>query len=570
MSNKSNNNIIGNDADAKINNNKAKNENLSKDKDNKSSKPFNVIFYCETCKRIPLLIFSEKNPKIVRYCDNDKKTELINPSNLLGMINVKHAKKKDASIDNLNFNENYINSEEFLCVSHGKEFINYCEDCSKNICYSCSKEHFRHQLIHFSHLIPSNKDIREGNKILAEMKRDLEKFKTSTKEIIKICDSLIYVKEVILNNLKLAIDFKKLNFYSILNYRNLLKTKIKLIEKPYTIINPLSEINSKILKSIQKNFEISLHEDNTNINKDINTLSQSYKNFMDIINESFELNKDDNNININKTEIKNDFFKEKNINIKNKIPQENISNNNNSVNNYLNLYIKNDITIPFINNSTFGNMKNIQNKILDLPISNNTSNNTAYNNYNQSLSYFSKDDKSSIMNINDINFIINLISTKLNQKIKKLYLCYRASTEGDSAEIFHKKCDFFKNIIILIKTKNKKKFGGFSTESWEANAENPIYKKDKEAFIFSLDNYKYYNIIKAEKALFCGKKLGPVFGLGEIFIPDKFFKFPSHCKEKEVYKYLNLIGNENIENNGPLSDEKEFFVEEIEVYKVDF
>ena len=49
-------------------------------------------------------------------------------------------------------------------------------------------------------------------------------------------------------------------------------------------------INSKILKSIQKNFEISLHEDNNNINKDINTLSQSYKNFMDIINESFDFN----------------------------------------------------------------------------------------------------------------------------------------------------------------------------------------------------------------------------------------------------------------------------------------
>ena len=64
--------------------------------------------------------------------------------------------------------------------------------------------------------------------------------------------------------------------------------------------------------------------------------------------------------------------------------------------------------------------------------------------------------------------------------------------------------------------------------------------------------------------------MGPVFGLGEIFIPDKFFKFTSHCKEKEVYKYVNLIGNENKENNGPLSDEKEFLVEEIEVYKVDF
>ena len=132
----------------------------------------------------------------------EKPYTIINPSNLLSMINVKHGKKKDVLIDNLNINENNINSEEFICVSHGKEFINYCEDCSKNICYSCSKEHFRHQVIHFSHLLPSNKDIREGNKILAEMKRDLEKFKNSTKEIIKICKSLISVKEIVLIKLQ--------------------------------------------------------------------------------------------------------------------------------------------------------------------------------------------------------------------------------------------------------------------------------------------------------------------------------------------------------------------------------
>ena len=248
----SNNNSTVNNIDNKINNNKAKIENLQKNKDNKSSKQNNVALYCETCKRIPLIIFSEKSPKLIKYCENDKKVELINPSNLLNMINVKHGKKKDVLIDNPNINDNNINSEEFICVSHGKEFINYCEDCSKNICYSCSKEHFKHKLIHFSQLLPSNKDIREGNKILAEMKRDLEKFKNSSKEIIKICENLISVKEILLNNLKMAIDFKKLNFFSIVNYKNLLKIKIKLIEKPYTIINPLSEINLKILKSIQK------------------------------------------------------------------------------------------------------------------------------------------------------------------------------------------------------------------------------------------------------------------------------------------------------------------------------
>ena len=558
----SNNNIAENIADAKINNIKGKSENSLKKNDKKIEKPFNAIFYCENCKRIPLLVFSEKSPKILKYCQNDKKAELINPNNLLNMINIKHGKKKDSLKDNPNINDNYIYPEEFVCVSHGKEFINYCEDCSKNICYSCSKEHFKHNLIYFSHLLPSNKDIREGNKILTEMKRDLEKFKNSSKEIIKICESLISVKEIILNNLKLAIDFKKLNFYSIVNYKNLLKTKIKLIEKPYTIINPLSEINLKILKSIQKNFESNIQEEGFNINNDIAYLKNSYKNFMDIINESFDLNKDNNNNSLNKIENNNDISKEKNISTKNKIiKQENM--NNNSVNNFLNLYIKNDITFPFINNPNLDTMKSIQNKIIDLPINNN-------NNSNSLISYFSQYEKSTIMDINDINFIINLISSKLGKKIKKLYLCYTASKDGDSAEVFHNKCDFIKNIIVLIKSKNGKKFGGFSTESWEVNTENQIYKKDKNAFIFSLDKYNSYKIVKPEKALYCGKRLGPIYGTGEIFIANNFFKNPSYCNEKEVYKSLNFLGNANIGDNEPLSGEKEFFVEEIEVYKVDF
>ena len=467
---------------------------------------------------------------------------------------MKYNKKKDILKDNPNVTDNDIYSKEFICASHGKEFINYCEDCAKNICYSCSKEHFNHKVIHFSQLLPSNKDIREGNKILVEMKRELDKFKNTTKEIIKICESLISIKEIIINNLKMNIDFKKLNFYSIINFKNLLKTKIKLLDKPYTIINPLTEFNLKILKSIQKNFEFSINEQEIprkekNLKNNKNPLSNSCNNFMNILNESFELNKVDNNnfnINIKQNEINNEY---NNLNIRNRILPENINNNN--INNYLNLFIKNDITFPFLNNSNFDNIKTLQNKILDLP--------------NLSTSYFSQYEESKIMNIYDIDFIINILSTKFNQKIKKLYLCYRGSDHGDLAEIFHKKCDYIKNIIILIRTKENKKFGGFSTESWEANSDIPIHKNDKNAFLFSLDYYSFFNIIKSENALYCSKKLGPVFGNGEIFIPDNFYKNIAHCNEKEIYR--GLLGNDN---NEPLSDEKEFYVDEIEAYKIDF
>ena len=67
----SNNINSENISDSKANNNKVKNENSSNNSDKKSAKPFNAIFYCETCKRTPLLVFSEKSPKILKYCQNN-------------------------------------------------------------------------------------------------------------------------------------------------------------------------------------------------------------------------------------------------------------------------------------------------------------------------------------------------------------------------------------------------------------------------------------------------------------------------------------------------------------------
>ena len=59
--------------------------------------------------------------------------------------------------------------------------------------------------------------------------------------------------------------------------------------------------------------------------------------------------------------------------------------------------------------------------------------------------------------------------------------------------------------------------------------------------------------------------MGPVFGIGEIFISDNFFKNVSHCNEKEAYKC-----EIDYENKETLNGEKEFLVEEIEAYKIDF
>ena len=559
-------------------NTKKKINNVKGNKDSNDLKDSNIIFYCEQCKKIPLIIPSNISNKMIKYCHSHKAIELITPTNLLNMINVKINKKKD----NLKKSDNTNNWKDFICSLHGKEFINYCDDCSKDICYDCSNEHFNHKLFHFSNLLPSNKDIREGNKILSEMKKDLEKFKQNSKEIIKICDNLINLKEIILNALN-SVDYKKINFYTIMNYKNILKIKIKLNDKLYYVINPLIEMNSKLLNSINKNFQNQINESslkekslkntfdnnvftdiknkeknktnylkNNNNNLSLNNIEISYQKFLKIMEDTFEFDNKkklkliDNNYENNAyIDIKSNDYK-----ISNSLYEDN-------TNKYFNSENKKNYSLPLVNqfNLKFNQdilfKDNIFNKQLEL-----FEEKTKIN--------ISEFEQSTITENLEMNYIINLISSKINKKIKKLYLCYRATKDGDQALNFHQKCDYIKNIIILIRTSLNKKFGGFSTESWDVNTEY-TWKKDEHAFIFSLNGYNsnFYNVIKPEKALLCYKKCGPIFGNGEIFIPDNFFNSISSCQETNTYY-------ESKGNSYPLNGEKEFNVAQIEAYKVDY
>lgn len=95
-------------------------------------------------------------------------------------------------------------------------------------------------------------------------------------------------------------------------------------------------------------------------------------------------------------------------------------------------------------------------------------------------------------------------------------LLYKATINGFKSEIFHKKCDHYKNTLTIIKSSNGNVFGGYTTQSWTPNDHN--YKSDKDAFIFSLEN-KNNKPLKiecnsgfAQFAIWCNKDYGPVFG----------------------------------------------------------
>ena len=100
------------------------------------------------------------------------------------------------------------------------------------------------------------------------------------------------------------------------------------------------------------------------------------------------------------------------------------------------------------------------------------------------------------------------------EKKPKLNLLYRATRDTDNGLIFHKKCDNIKDTLTLVKTKTGNIFGGFTSETWDGNN----YKKDNDAFCFSIDLRKKYNSKKTDNAIYSTRSYGPCFG-------DAFFGF---------------------------------------------
>ena len=157
----------------------------------------------------------------------------------------------------------------------------------------------------------------------------------------------------------------------------------------------------------------------------------------------------------------------------------------------------------------------------------------------------------------DYEFIINYLRNNLNLNVKKSIKIYRASEDGDQAQNFHALCDNNTNVIVLIKTKDKKIFGGFTSKGFDISNTNII---DNSAFVFSLDNKQIYHVKKDKNAISCYENCGPCF-TQILYIPDKFFINLSNT----FIKNLNYLTTEDYQING---GNKFFEIEDIEVIEL--
>ena len=156
---------------------------------------------------------------------------------------------------------------------------------------------------------------------------------------------------------------------------------------------------------------------------------------------------------------------------------------------------------------------------------------------------------------------IEFLSKKIGENSDKVIfnLIYKATENSDKAQAFHERCDQAKNTLVLIETSENRRFGGFTTCDWSGNQ---IEKNDENAFIFSLDKMKIYDIVPGQSAIACYPNYGPIFLNCQIKINDDAFSNggSTFCKGQ------NYQTEEDFELNGGNQD---FQIKEIEVYEIE-
>ena len=155
---------------------------------------------------------------------------------------------------------------------------------------------------------------------------------------------------------------------------------------------------------------------------------------------------------------------------------------------------------------------------------------------------------------------ILLYSSGFESSKFKLKLLYKSSNDSDNILIFHNKCDYIKNVFVIILTLDNKKFGFFTSKGL-SSSKNAIY--DNKAFLFKLNKEEIdcFQVKSGEIALYGSNDYVLNLGGEQLIIRDKFLSNASFCG----LKMKNYKTNINYQIN---SGNKNFIIKELEVYSV--
>jgi len=139
---------------------------------------------------------------------------------------------------------------------------------------------------------------------------------------------------------------------------------------------------------------------------------------------------------------------------------------------------------------------------------------------------------------NDKNLLLNF----LPKNPKQTSLLFNSNKDGDTLESMHNKIDNKSPTYMIIETDNNRVFGGYTTHLWSIKNDKQSY--DKNAFVFSLNNKKKYNIKNFDNAI-VERKSYIQFGTNCFKLFDKCTSYINieHDSDYETQNYC-LTGNE--------------------------
>ena len=166
--------------------------------------------------------------------------------------------------------------------------------------------------------------------------------------------------------------------------------------------------------------------------------------------------------------------------------------------------------------------------------------------------------ESSIVKENEIAFFEQQLKTyeKFKNKNIKFKLLYKASRDSDKINIFHIKCDYKESILLIIRSQNGSRFGGYTQIGFNDSGNE---MKDENAFVYSLDKLAVYRVKKGEISIYCQKDL---YGFkNTIYIYD-------NCLTKKDNRNIGGCSNYPCQKYELNNNEEYFICSEIEAYQI--
>ena len=138
-------------------------------------------------------------------------------------------------------------------------------------------------------------------------------------------------------------------------------------------------------------------------------------------------------------------------------------------------------------------------------------------------------------------------------------LLFKKSRDGDTTQDFHNHCDNKGKTLIIIETKEGRKFGGFTNDNWDTSN---YWRRNSNDFVFSLDLNKKYSYSGSGDTTVGDQKYGFAFGNERTDQVDICFE--NNSLNKGISNSSPSFKTNKELNNGS----EKFETKEIEVYQV--